>query len=336
MYNQTFGLNKNPFNMTPDPAFLYLTRQHREALAGLTYAVVQRKGFIVLTGEAGTGKTTLLARVLQFIPPSRLQFSLILNPTLTPSEFLEMALLDFGVKEIPASKAQRLWRLQTLLVNGRLKGLISVLIVDEAHKLPTDTLEEIRLLGNYEGSEQKLLQIVLVGQNELDAQLNRQELRQLKQRIALRLSIRPLEPGEIGSYIAHRWTVAGGGAPPFRRDAILRIAQGSRGIPRLVNSVCDNALTLAFADGDEEVTVAHVETAISDLRLEEVPVRPASVVAVMPLQAPATVATPASEPLQTAIELPVLQHYANNDSRGDSRWTRWRDKLGFNRSEPKD
>ena len=122
MYNRTYGLQKNPFNMTPDPAFLFLTTQHREALAGLTYAILQRKGFIVLTGEAGTGKTTLLARVLQFVPPSRLQFSLILNPTLTPAEFLEMALLDFGVAEVPSSKAQRLWKLQTLLLDGRRNG----------------------------------------------------------------------------------------------------------------------------------------------------------------------------------------------------------------------
>src|SRR3984885_12518368 len=112
MYKETFGLRKSPFNLTPDPAFLFLTEQHREALVGLTYAILQRKGFVVMTGEAGTGKTTLLARVLQFLPSTKLQFSLILNPTLTPSEFLEMALLDFGISDIPSSKAQRLWKLQ--------------------------------------------------------------------------------------------------------------------------------------------------------------------------------------------------------------------------------
>src|SRR5580704_13427161 len=160
MYFQSFGLRKNPFNMTPDPAFLFLTSQHREALVGLTHAILQRKGFVALTGEAGTGKTTLLSRVLQFLPESRLQFSLILNPTLTPSEFLELALLDFGINPIPASKAQRLWKLQNLLHEGQSKGKVSALIIDEAHKLSPDVLEEIRLLGNFEGDDQKMLQIL--------------------------------------------------------------------------------------------------------------------------------------------------------------------------------
>src|SRR5437762_8086345 len=122
MYNERFGLSKNPFNMTPDPAFLFLTAQHREALAGLTYAVLQHKGFVVLSGEAGTGKTTLLSRVLQSLPASRIQFSLILNPTLTPSAFLELALVDFGIKEVPSSKALRLHQLRTLLLEGHPQG----------------------------------------------------------------------------------------------------------------------------------------------------------------------------------------------------------------------
>src|SRR5580698_9950169 len=122
MYNESFGLRKNPFNLTPDPSFLYLTDQHREALVGLTYAILQRKGFVVMTGEAGTGKTTLVARVLQFLPTSQLQFSVILNPTMTPAEFLEYALLDFGVKDVPDSKAQRLWKLKDLLMQGQRDG----------------------------------------------------------------------------------------------------------------------------------------------------------------------------------------------------------------------
>src|ERR1700681_371464 len=118
MYNRSFGVRRNPFNMTPDPSFLFLTAQHREALVGLTYAILQRKGFIVMTGEVGTGKTTLLARVLQFLPATKLQFSIIQNPTLTPAEFLEMALLDFGLSDIPSSKAQRLWLFQNLILQG--------------------------------------------------------------------------------------------------------------------------------------------------------------------------------------------------------------------------
>src|SRR6266704_179334 len=168
MYNQSFGLRKNPFNMTPDPAFMFFTAQQHEALVGLTYAILQRKGFVVLTGQAGTGKTTLLARVLHFLPGSRLQFSVVTNPTLTPSEFLELALLDFGMTEIPASKAQRLWKLQKLIMEGQQNGKVSALIVDEAHKLSPEVLEEIRLLGNFEEADQKLLQILLVGQAELN------------------------------------------------------------------------------------------------------------------------------------------------------------------------
>src|SRR5882724_2031209 len=164
MYTESFGLRKKPFSLTPDPEFLFLTEQHREALVGLTGAILQRRGFVVLTGDAGTGKTTLLARVLQFLPASRLQFSVILNTTLTPSEFLELALLDFGVTNVPPSKAQRLWKLKNLLLQGEREGKVSALIVDEAHKLSPEVLEEIRMLGNFEEADEKLLQILLVGQ----------------------------------------------------------------------------------------------------------------------------------------------------------------------------
>src|ERR1051326_3771523 len=150
MYKEFYGLARKPFNMTPDPAFLFLTEQHREALAGLTYAILERKGFLVLSGMAGSGKTTLLAWVLQKLPTSRVQTSVILNPMLTREEFLELAMLDFGLTDIPASKAQRLWILQKFLLQGKEAGKTNVLVVDEAHKLNVELLEEIRLLGNLE------------------------------------------------------------------------------------------------------------------------------------------------------------------------------------------
>jgi general secretion pathway protein A len=269
MYKQALGLRKEPFSLTPDPGFLYLTAQHREALVGLTYAILQRKGFVVMTGEAGTGKTTLLARVLQFLPATKLQFSLILNPMLTPSEFLEMALLDFGISDIPSSKAQRLWKLQNLILQGAREGKVSALVIDEAHKLSPEVLEEIRLLGNFEDSDQKLLQILLVGQAELNHILDRDDLRQLKQRIAVRLSIGPLAAAEVNQYIHHRWLCAGGTKAPFSSEAVEVVTSLSRGIPRLVNSICENALTLALGEGCAVVERQHVQVVGGDLHLQE-------------------------------------------------------------------
>ena len=156
---------------------LFSTEQHREALAGLTYAILDRKGFLALSGMAGAGKTTMLAWVLQKLPSNKVQSSVILNLTLTPSEFLELAMLDFGIQDIPTNKAQRLWILQKFLVQQQREGKISVLIVDEAHKLSSEVLEEIRLLGNFESAEEKLLQVVLIGQSELDKLLESARIR---------------------------------------------------------------------------------------------------------------------------------------------------------------
>ena len=267
MYAPFFGLKKEPFGMTPDPSFLFLTVQHRETLAGMSYALLTSKGFVVITGEAGTGKTTLLTRTLQSLPKERIQFSMILNPTLTPSEFLESVLLDFGFRDVPASKAQRLTKLQQFLLEGERAGKISALVVDEAHKLSVDLLEEIRLLGNFERTDKKLLQIVLAGQSELDRTLEREDLWQLKQRVALRLSLRPLAKQEIEQYIRHRWVKAGGVDSPFSAEAVALVARFSRGIPRVVNAICDNALMLAFAEGASSVGPVQVQAAAKDLRI---------------------------------------------------------------------
>jgi general secretion pathway protein A len=315
MYNKRFGLAKNPFNMTPDPAFLFLTAQHREALAGLTYAVLQHKGFVVLTGEAGTGKTTLLSRVLQSLPESRIQFSLIMNSTLTPSEFLELALLDFGIKDVPASKAQRLHKLGTLLLQGQREGKVSALIVDEAHKLSIEVLEEIRLLGNFEQADQKLLQIVLVGQDELDEILDRANLRQLKQRIAVRLSIGPLAPPEVGQYIRHRWLTAGGTQPPFSAEAVAGIARVSCCIPRVINALCDNALVQAMAEGCATITDRHVHAAALDLQLAK-------------LGRKMSAEPPNPEFEETNVSVPISAP-TNGSSPEGSRFTKWVGKLGF-------
>jgi general secretion pathway protein A len=268
MYTTYFGLQKLPFNLTPDPAFLFLSSKHREVLAGLTYAISDRKGFAVLTGDAGTGKTTLLNSVLDRLSTARIESSVILNPTLTASEFLETVLLDFDIPDVPASKAQRLWKLQEFLTRTHHQNRVAVLVVDEAHKLSLDVLEEIRLLGNLEGGADKYLQILLLGQSELDDLLNRQDLRQFRQRIALRMSICPLTADQVSQYIAFRWAKAGGkDASPFTRDAVNEVTEWSAGIPRLINSICDTALLMAYGEQSSLVGMHYVREAARSLIL---------------------------------------------------------------------
>jgi general secretion pathway protein A len=312
MYYEFFGLRKSPFDMTPDPGFLFLTPQHREALAGLSYAILGRKGFLAVTGEAGTGKTTLLARVLQCLPGERIHTSVVFNPTLTAGEFLEMALMGFGIPEIPAGKPQRLAKLQEFVLQAEAGNKICALVVDEAHKLSPEILEEIRLLGNFEKSDHKLLQILLLGQNELADLLNRPDMRQLKQRIATRFSLRPLSAGEVGEYMRHRWMKAGGAAVlPFTPDSVAKIGQYSKGVPRVINAICDNALMLAFGDAIKTVQASHVQEACGDLDL----LAPDTTVST---QAPA--ANYAAPPLR---ELRSSREAAPNRSV----WARWAGRL---------
>jgi general secretion pathway protein A len=265
MYQDHFGLKSDPFGMTPDPKMLHMTVAQREALAGIMYGVLARRGFIALIGEAGTGKTTLLNKLMQTLKQSSAHFSVIFNPMLTAAEFLESALADFGVEDIPESKAQRLLVLNKLLLKADEQRSTSVLIVDEAHKLSPEVLEEIRLLSNFERAEAKLLQIILAGQPQLAEVLDRPELRQLKQRVAVRLSIDRLSAPENQAYIARRWMSAGGGEHPFTPSALQLIARCSDGIPRMVNSICDNSLMLAMAEGVSVVTAVHVREAAKDL-----------------------------------------------------------------------
>jgi general secretion pathway protein A len=334
MYNEFFGLQKSPFRLTPDPEFLYLTAQHREALAGLTYAILARSGFVVLTGNAGTGKSTLLARILEHLPASRIQSSVIVNPTLSPSEFLEAALLDFGFRDIPASKAQRIAMLQRFLWRGHREGKVSALIVDEAHKLSLEVLEEIRLLGNFESADQKLLQIVLVGQTELDELLNSEKLRQFKQRVSLHLVIEALSGTEIREYIQYRWTKAGGSDAPFSAGAVAAIGRASQGIPRVINVICDNTLMQAFGEGATSVEVRHVLAVCREMQIAEPQIQPnpqpAAAVG-LPGPGPAVQATP---PTWDAFPMKTLARY-EKVARKPSRLARLAGKLKFmQRTEP--
>ena len=269
MYEQFFGITTCPFAMTPDPSALYLTDSHREAIAGLNYAILQRKGFVVLAGEAGTGKTTLLRKLMEMLPESEVITSVVLNPLLTPREFMELLMMDFGIASPPNSKAKRLTLLAQTLIDAHNAGKTAVLFIDEAHRLTYDLLEEIRLLTNFETSNHKLLQIVLAGQPEIADVLNRPELRQLKQRIAIRLQTHALSRDQVARYIAHRWEKAGGtNKPPFSEEAVSLIALKSMGIPRLVNAICDNALLFAFGAGTNTIGPRLIGEVVRDLDLE--------------------------------------------------------------------
>ena len=268
MYTDFFELKKPPFNLTPDPSFLFLPPKHREALAGLSYIIQERKGFVILSGEAGTGNTTLINAVLSRLPAERLESSMLLNPTLTPAEFLESVLLDFDLPDIPEGKPQRLWKLGNFLSRMHQQGKLAVLVVDEAHKLSLEVLEEVRLLANFESAEHKLLQVLLVGQPELDDMLNREDLWQLKQRIAMRLYIDRLTPPEIEQYVDFRWTKAGSAQKaPFTADALAGIVQWSSGIPRLINAICDTALLMAYSEESALVGIDYVRAAAQNLAL---------------------------------------------------------------------
>ncbi len=268
MYEKFFALTKAPFSLVPDPDCIHLTAQHADAISGLAFGVLERKGYLALTAEAGLGKTTVLRGLSQLLAESNVEASVLFAPTLTPSEFLELAMLNFGFKDIPASKAQRLKLLEEFLIRSDASGKILALIVDEAHQLSPDLLEEVRLLGNFETTSRKLLQIVLVGQNQLNDTLNLPQLWQLKQRITLRMSLERLDREAVERYIRFRWDKAGGTDPvPFSNDAFDAIACWSNGIPRLINVISDNALLVAFSDTSHTVDTEAVREACEELSL---------------------------------------------------------------------
>src|SRR3989442_3841623 len=265
MYLNFYGLKEKPFNATPDPRFLCLTPGHREALAQLVCSVQENRGFLVLTGEVGTGKTTLLQAVLQRLD-GKAVVAYVLDSTLPFEGLLEYMLEELGVPTPANSPVQRLLALRRFMLDRRRAGQNTVLILDEAQNLDAATLEKIRMLSNFETPTEKLLQILLVGQSELLAKLNRPELRQLQQRIELRCSLPPLSREQVRDYILTRLRIAGAhDLGLFSDRAQTRIATYSRGIPRRVNILCDHCLVVGYADQRRQIEVDIVDQAIEAL-----------------------------------------------------------------------
>ena len=267
MYHSYYGLVQSPFEMTPDPAFLYLGDTHREGLATLVYGVQARKGFVLLTGEIGTGKTTLLHSLLAQLDRETLS-AFIFNPRLEPLDFFRVLFDEFGIEERCNTKGEYLLALNRFLIGRLEQDLTTLLIVDEAQTLSPEMLEEIRLLSNLETPTSKLIQILLVGQPELWEMLADPSLRQLRQRIVLRHQLRPFTEEETAAYVQERLRLAGyTGKGIFKAAALRRIHAVASGTPRLVNIVCDSALLLGFAREKETLGADAITEVARDLDL---------------------------------------------------------------------
>lgn len=268
MYLEFYGLKEMPFGLTPDPRYIFKTESHLEVLAAMKYGVEHNKGLIVVTGEVGTGKTTMLRLAIEHFGEDVLPIY-IFNPFLTAGEFFEQLTAEMGLEVAKdASKPEVLSAMGKFLARRHSTGLRTLLIVDEAHGLPMALLEEIRLLLNFETSDEKLLQIILSGQPELDEVLSRPSLRQLKQRISLRCTIKPLTVFEISKYIRFRLKLAGAkDVNLFDNHSVGLIGHTSQGIPRVVNNICDNALLYGFAAESKLITRDIVEEVVNALDL---------------------------------------------------------------------
>jgi general secretion pathway protein A len=281
MYKSFYGLTKYPFDISPDPTFFCETSRHNEVLASLYYGVQRRKGFVMVTGEVGTGKTLLARCLFALLKRDQISFAYVFNPLLSPQDFLQYVMGDLGLRSANKGKADLLFDLNRFLIARYRQGSTVALIIDEAHLLSCELLEEIRLLTNLETGQQKLLQILLIGQPELERKIDSQELRQLKQRIALRCRLNPLSATEARQYILRRLALAGAGeqAKTTFPDATLSlIYEYSCGTPRLINTICENALITGFATKSPGIGPELIEEVARDLCL-----RPAKAAKVMEL-----------------------------------------------------
>lgn len=270
MYKEFYGLKEKPFSLTPDPKFLYLSQKHREAMEHIGYGIAQKEGFVLITGDIGTGKTTICRAMVNKMN-NNAAVALMLNPFFSVEELLRYILKDLGITHSGTTKLELLEVLNQFLIRHASRGGITVLIIDEAQNLSLNVLEQIRILSNLETEKEKLLQIVLVGQAELREKLKLPKLRQLDQRISVRYHINPLDTKEISKYIYHRLAVAGsGGRISFSRIAFRKIAKKySMGVPRLINLICDRALLNGYAMQKYHINTRMVVQAVKSLRDEE-------------------------------------------------------------------
>jgi len=276
MYKNFYGLQENPFNVNPDPRFLYLTKQIEEALTGLMYGIQTRKGFITLTGEVGTGKTTLVNRILDWLHHRRARTAFLFNSRMNSNQLFDFILAEFDIPCESKSKSQQLLKLNHWLLDRYRQGETVVLIIDEAQNLTYPVLEEIRLLTNLETSTEKLLQIVLSGQPELEEKLKLPQLRQLRQRVMLRCRTAPLSQEQTQEYIAERLRIAGAsGELIFSPKAIETIHVYSLGIPRVINLLCEHSLVNGFVEQQRPIQPKIVEEVAHEFQLDEVePIAP--------------------------------------------------------------
>jgi len=271
MYKSFYNLKENPFNVNPDPRFLYLTKQIEEALTGLMYGIQTRKGFITLTGEVGTGKTTLVNRLLDWLHHRNARTAFLFNSRMNSSQLFDFILAEFEIQCDSKSKSQQLMKLNSWLLDRYRDGETVVLIIDEAQNLTYPVLEEIRLLTNLETSTEKLLQIVLSGQPELEEKLKLPQLRQLRQRIMLRCRTTPFLQEQTQEYILERLRIAGAsGAPIFSPKAIEAVHMYSMGIPRVINLLCEHSLVNGFAEQIRPIHPKIVEEVAREFQLDEV------------------------------------------------------------------
>jgi len=270
MYKEFFGLRANPFNVNPDPRYLYLTRHTEEALACLTYGIQSRKGFVLLTGEVGTGKTTLINKLLEWLRLQQVATAFIFNSRLDVPQFLDFMMADFAIPCDSKAKSQLLQRLYNWLLDRYRAGETAVLIVDEAQNLSDEVLEEIRMLTNLETFTEKLLQIVLVGQPELEQRLKQPQLRQLRQRLTLRAKTHPFNLEETRSYLTQRLRIAGSnGEPIFEPEAMVSLFRYSSGVPRVINLLAEHCLVSAFVDQKKMVGAEVVDSVAKDFDLND-------------------------------------------------------------------